>query len=182
MTFPLFRLLTGVEIMGSVPKEGPLILASNHMSYLDPPLIGYTAFREVYFLAKPGLFSGSKCFAWLIKAYNAISIAGTEGLRIAVKLLKQGKAIVIFPEGTRSRRGVLLPFNPGMSYLAISLNIPVVPVHITNSNRKVLSLILRINKLRIRFGNPIFPSGYEKTREGFDRFSLKVREEVDRLR
>lgn len=181
LTFPLFKLLTGVEIEGTIPKKGPIILAGNHTSFLDPPIVGYTAFREVYFLAKPGLFVFSKFFTWLITAYNAIAISQTEGLIKAIRLLKQSKVVVIFPEGTRSKKDVLLPFNPGLGYLSISLNIPVVPVYITNSNKKFVTLVLRFNKLKIKFGKPIYPTGYQKTKENFERFAQKVREEVLKL-
>jgi len=181
LTFPLFKLLTGVEIVGRIPKRGPLIIASNHKSFLDPPLIGYSAFREVFFLAKPDLFAHSRFFAWLIRTFNAVRISGTEGLRTAVRLLKQGKAVVIYPEGTRLKTDGMLPFNPGMSYLAITYDIPVVPVYITNSNKGVGSLLFRMTTLRIKYGRPIRPSGYNKTKEDFERFALRLREEVMNL-
>ncbi len=181
MTFPIFKLLTGVEIRGRIPKNGPLLIASNHLSFLDPPLIGYTAFREVYFLAKPGLFAISKFFTWLITNYNAISL-GTDGMRRAIRLLKEEEVVVIFPEGTRSKRGGLLPFNLGIGYLAINYNVPVVPVRIINSNKNFFSLLLRINNLRIRFGEPISPSGYEKTRLGYAKFTEIVRKAVEELK
>lgn len=181
-TFPIFLLLSGVEIKGKIPKKGALILASNHLSFLDPPLVGYTAFREVFFLAKPGLFILSKFFTWLIKTYNAINLEGGQGIRPAIKLLKQGRAVVIFPEGTRSRNGVLLPFNVGVGYLAITYNVPVVPVRIINSNKKLVSLIFRFNKLKIIYGEPIMPAGYKNTKEDFEVFAQRIREEVQNLK
>jgi 1-acyl-sn-glycerol-3-phosphate acyltransferase len=96
--FPLLKILTGIKINGSMQKKGPCIVACNHASALDPPVIGITACREVYFLAKIGLFNLSKFFTWLIRAYNAIPVTGIQGLRTAVRLLKKGKAVVIFPE------------------------------------------------------------------------------------
>ncbi|MEO0096271.1 MAG: lysophospholipid acyltransferase family protein [candidate division WOR-3 bacterium] len=182
LTFPLFVLLTGVEVKGKIPKKGPVILASNHLSFLDPPLIGYTAFREVFFLAKPGLFVLSKFFTWLIKTYNAINLEGGQGIRPAIKLLKSGKPVVIFPEGTRSRKGVLLPFNPGVGFLAINYNIPVVPVKIINSNKNWISLMIRWNNVKIIYGKPIYPDGYKNSKEDFEKFSNKIREEVKNLK
>lgn len=182
LTYPIFIFLTGVEIKGKIPKRGAVILASNHLSFLDPPLVGYTAFREVFFLAKPGLFVLSKFFTWLIKAYNAINLEDGLGIRPAVKLLKQGKAVVIFPEGTRSRQGILLPFNAGVGYLSITYNIPVIPVRIINSNKNLVSLILRFNKLKIIYGTPIAPQGYRKIKEDFESFAQRVREEVQKLK
>ncbi len=180
--FPIFKVLTGIEIYGSIPKKGAYILACNHVSFLDPPVVGITAFREVFFLAKTGLFKLSRFFTWVIKKYNALPISSTQGLRSAVKILKKGNAVVVFPEGTRSRKGYMLPFNPGASYLSIYLGIPVIPVYITNSNKKVISLVLRINKLKIRFGKPIYPSGYKRQRKDVERFAGQLKEEVMRLR
>ncbi len=182
LAFPLLKILTGVEIYGSLPKNGPCIVACNHVSFLDPPVVGITSCREVYFLAKIGLFNVSKFFTWLIKTYHAIPISGTRGLRLAVKLLKRGNILVIFPEGTRSRKGYVLPFTPGVGYLSIYLGIPVIPVYISNSNKKFISLVLRIHKLKIRFGKPIYPTGYKKEREDIERFAAKIKEEVIKLR
>lgn len=182
LIYPLFKLLTGVKIEGRIPKTGPVILAPNHVSFLDPPLVGITACREIHFLAKPGLFAQSKFFTWLITTYNAISLEGTSGVRKAIKLLRKGNAVVIFPEGTRSRVHAILPFHEGVGYLAVNFGIPVVPIYITNSNKRVVSLILRINELKIRFGRVIHPHGYKKTREDFARFANRVREEVLRLK
>jgi len=180
--FPLFKILTGVEIRGSIPKKGAFILACNHVSFLDPPVVGIAAFREVFFLAKIGLFKVSRFFSWLIKKYNALPISSAQGLMSAVRVLKKGNVVVIFPEGTRSRKGYMLPFNPGASYLSISLGVPVIPVYITNSDKKVISLILRINKLKIRFGKPIYPNGYKRQRKDIERFAVKLKDEVMRLR
>jgi 1-acyl-sn-glycerol-3-phosphate acyltransferase len=180
--FPLLKLITGIEICGTIPKTGPCIVVCNHVSFLDPPVVGITACREVYFLAKIGLFTFSKAFAWLIRKCHAIPITGTQGLRTAAKMLKRGHAVVIFPEGTRSRKGYMLPFNPGVSYLAINLGVPIIPAYIANSNKRFISLVLRINRLKIRFGKPMYPTGYKREREDFEKFAAKVREEVLKLR
>lgn len=180
--FFLLKVLTGIRITGTVPKKGSFIIACNHVSFLDPPIVGICAAREIYFLAKIDLFQTSKAFAWLIKAYNAIPVSGVQGLMTAIKLLKRGEVVVIFPEGTRSRKGHMLPFNPGVSYLAIRLGVPVIPAYIANSNKRLLRLILRLNKLKINFGKPVSPVGYENSREDMDRFTRRLKEEVLKLR
>jgi len=176
--FPLLKILTGIRIRGKVPKKGPCIIAANHVSFLDPPVLGLTAFREIYFLAKKGLFHVSPFFSWLITAFNAMQVHGTEGMIRAVQLLRAGKAVVIFPEGTRSRIGRMLPFNPGIGYLAITLGVPVVPAYIANADKKLLTLMLRVHPLKITYGAPVYPRGYAKNKEEFQRFADKIREEV----
>ncbi len=180
--FPLLKIITGIEVYGSLPRNGPCIVACNHVSFLDPPVVGITACREVYFLAKIGLFQVSRFFTWLISSYHAIPVSGTQGLRTAARLLRKGNVVVIFPEGTRSREGYMLPFNPGVGYLSIHLCVPVVPVFISNSNKRFISLALRIHKLKIRYGRPLYPVGYRKRREDFETFAKKIKEEVIRLR
>ena len=182
LVYPLLKLLTGLEIQGRIPRTGPLIIAANHVSFLDPPVVGLTACRETHFLAKPGLFKTSKFFTWLITTYNAISLEGPGGIRKAIRLLRGGGALVIFPEGTRSRKKMILPFHPGVGYLAINYGVPVVPVYIANSNKRFISLVLRIHKLKIKCGKIIFPHGYKKTREDFARFAERIREEILRLK
>jgi 1-acyl-sn-glycerol-3-phosphate acyltransferase len=182
LVFPLFKFLTGVEIEGKIPRNGPVILAANHVSFLDPPLVGVTACREIYFLAKAGLFKGSTLFARLITAYNALSLEGMFGIRKAIRLLRAGNAVVIFPEGTRSRKKMILPFHQGVGYLAINYGVPVVPVYIANSNKRFITLVLRINQLKVKFGKMIMPHGYKKTRKDFARFATRVREEIMRLK
>lgn len=176
--FPLFKVLTGIQIRGTVPKNGPFIVAANHVSFLDPPVIGLTAFREIHFLAKKGLFHVSPFFSWLITTFNAMQVHGTEGMIRAVQLLQAGKAVVIFPEGTRSRKGYMLPFNPGIGYLAISLGVPVVPTYIANADKKIISLMLRLHPLKITFGAPVYPRGYAKNKTEYQRFADRIREEV----
>jgi 1-acyl-sn-glycerol-3-phosphate acyltransferase len=182
LVFPLLKILTGVEIRGKVPKTGPFILAANHVSFLDPPLIGLTAFREIHFLAKEGLFRVTPFFSWLITTFNAMQVHGTEGMIRAIQLLRQGKAVVIFPEGTRSRKGHMLPFNPGIGYLAISLGVPVVPAYITNAGKRFFSLMLRFHSLKITYGTPVYPRGYANRKDEYQRFADRIREEVIKLK
>jgi 1-acyl-sn-glycerol-3-phosphate acyltransferase len=182
LVFPLLKFLTGIEIEGKIPRRGPVILAANHVSFLDPPVVGITACREIYFLAKSGLFKGSKFFARLITTYNALTLEGMFGIRKAIRLLRAGNAVVIFPEGTRSRKKMILPFHQGVGYLAINFGVPVIPVYIMNSNKRFITLVLRINQLKVKFGKMITPRGYKKTRKDFERFATRVREEIMRLR
>lgn len=182
LLFPLLLTLTGIQIRGSVPKRGRVIIASNHASFLDPPLIGLTAFREVWFLAKPGLFVVSSFFAWLIRSYNALSLQGTAGMRTASRLLGRDEAVVIFPEGTRSKTGTMLPFHIGLGFLAIKQHAPVVPARIINSRTSPLWLFLRLRQLKVIYGAPLAPDGYHDTRADYERFTARVRQAIIALR
>lgn len=148
--------LSGWEVRGRehVPPEGGLIVASNHCSYWDPLLVGTAAIRELHFLAKEELFR-PPVFGPLIRSFNAIPIrrgmADVSGLTRALDVLRAGRALIVFPEGTRSRGGELRTARPGVGMLAIATGARIVPAYVENSNRP-RKWILRQVKLRVRFG------------------------------
>lgn len=172
----------GLRVQGreKVPLRGGVLLASNHLSFLDPPLLGTAAPRELFFLAKEGLFHQSRFFTWLITAFNAIPIragsGGHDALRAASSLLKAGRAVVVFPEGTRSPTGVLLPAKAGIGLLALKAGVPVVPIRVQGSAASIGRLILRRDRLRVTFGDPLVPRRIEGTsrRESYESFSSEV--------
>lgn len=116
-----------------IPPSGPLLLAANHCSYLDPPLIALGLPRQITFLAKAELFS-VPIFSQLIRWNGAFPVARGQGdmkaLRQALRLLQEEKALLVFPEGTRSPDGRLQPLESGVSWLAIKSGAPVVPLYI----------------------------------------------------
>jgi 1-acyl-sn-glycerol-3-phosphate acyltransferase len=99
LVFPLLKLLTGIKINGSVPKKGSFIIACNHVSFFDPPIVGICAAREIHFLAKIDLFENLKVFARLIKAYNAIPISGYSGFENSDEITEKGCGSRYFPRG-----------------------------------------------------------------------------------
>lgn len=147
---------SGWEVRGRehVPKSGGLIVASNHVSYLDPPLVGTAAVRELHFLAKEELFR-PPVFGSLIRAYNAIPIrrgvADLSGLSKAIDVLRSGQAMIMFPEGTRSRDGQLRAARPGIGMLAVGTDALIVPCSILGSDRPG-GWLTRRTKLRVWFG------------------------------
>ncbi len=173
LVVPLFRAITGFRVENDhfVPPRGPVIIAPNHNSWWDPPLIGMAAPREVYFLAKEELFTQNRLFGWLIRTYNAIPIrretGGVEALRTALRLLDQGHAVVIFPEGTRNKTSnLLLPLKPGVFLLAKYSRAPVVPAFILNNREPFHRWLLRKAPPVVRFGPPLRSEDFPKDRKG----------------
>lgn len=161
----LSKVLFRAEVAGAenVPARGRVILASNHRSYADPPLIvGSTVFRPVHFAAKAELFR-SRFFGWLIRNLNAFPVrrsgADREMLRRALAVLEADGALLMFPEGTRSKTNELLPPMSGVGLLAERSQAPVVPIYIHNSWRILPpgSSMIRPYKLYVCFGKPIPP-------------------------
>ncbi|MBL8876982.1 MAG: 1-acyl-sn-glycerol-3-phosphate acyltransferase [Phycisphaerae bacterium] len=129
----LFILFYRVRVRGAknIPTTGPLLIAANHQSFIDPPLIGcFVRNRHLSFVAKIGLFKFGP-FAWFISALNSIPIndeAGDAGaIREILKRLAAGHAVLIFPEGSRSHDGGQKAFKRGVALLMKRAKCPVVP-------------------------------------------------------
>ena len=140
LTVAAMRLLFGLRGRGTehVPSTGPVLLVANHASVLDPPLVGGASPRRLSFLAKAELFR-IPLFGGLIRRLGARPLR-REGpdagaLRTALRVLRDGGALLVFPEGTRGEDGVFGPAKPGAGMLAILGQAPVVPVYISGSGR-----------------------------------------------
>jgi len=157
----LVGLLWGFSTEGSerIPKAGPVLLASNHISGWDPLLVGLGCPRESHFLAKEELFR-NPFLGWLIRTYNAIPVrrgaSDRRALRQAVSALRSGGCILMFPEGTRSRDGRLGQGRPGAAWVAATAGARVVPAWITGA-RNLGGAFRRRTKLLVRYGEPIDP-------------------------
>lgn len=114
-----------------MPMTGSLLIAANHQSYLDPPLIGIFVKRKLNYLARSGLFR-SRVFGWIITACNALPISEEGGdlgaIRETIRRLEEGRAILIFPEGSRSSDGAMRPLKRGIALLMKKAGCPVMPV------------------------------------------------------
>ena len=139
------------------PQSGPFILASNHISYFDPPLVAAFTGRGMFFFAKKELFK-NRLFGALILKVNARPVRrgvfDRAGLDTAVELLEQGQGLVIFPEGTRSFTDDFLSAKPGIGMIACQAKVSIVPVFIHGSN-SLWKCFLGAAKLRITYGEPI---------------------------
>jgi 1-acyl-sn-glycerol-3-phosphate acyltransferase len=137
----LTRLLLGSKFhlggTSNVPRSGPVLIVSNHVGAVDPALIGAWAPRPVWFMAKAELFQGA--WAWLMRGYHAFPVVrhspDRTALRRAFDLLKQGSAVVLFPEGHRSENARLLRAEPGAGFIARRSGAPLVAIAITGTQR-----------------------------------------------
>jgi 1-acyl-sn-glycerol-3-phosphate acyltransferase len=116
-----------------VPLTGGVVLASNHASYVDPPLVGAGVRRPIAYLARATLFDFAP-MAWLLRNWNVVPVdrdgGSGAGLRVILERLHAGSAIILFPEGTRTRDGKLQPARSGIGLIVIKSDGPVVPVRV----------------------------------------------------
>ena len=160
---PFFHLWLRLSRIGRehIPQEGPVILAANHRSFLDPFVIGCMVRRPCYFVAKQELFA-NRLTAWLLNCLGAFPLrrgeSDEESMKTARALLERGEVVVIFPEGTRIKRGSLGRPHKGVGRLALESGAPVVPVAVTGSERARRGWRIRPVKVHLRFGAPLtFP-------------------------
>jgi 1-acyl-sn-glycerol-3-phosphate acyltransferase len=114
----------------NIPDEGAFILASNHQSYLDPVLCGVRVKRQLWFLARESLFS-NRFFGWLISSVGSLPLkrgqADMATVRQVIGILKEGKGVCLFPEGTRTNDGKIEALKPGLGLLCRRGNAAIVP-------------------------------------------------------
>jgi 1-acyl-sn-glycerol-3-phosphate acyltransferase len=143
-----------------VPLHGPVILAANHASYLDPPLIGSGVKRMINYLARENLFRFSIVRSVLL-SWQVVPVdrdgGGAAGLRAILERLLAGGAIILFPEGTRSRDGRLQPARSGIGLTVIKSNAPVIPVRVfgTFDAYGPHSRLPRPRRLVVKYGEPM---------------------------
>ncbi|MEQ4498682.1 lysophospholipid acyltransferase family protein [Nocardioides kribbensis] len=166
---PLARAVWRPRIEGihHVPRSGPVILASNHLSFIDSVVIPVTAPRKVVFLAKSDYFTGtglrgSAQRAWfeglgMLPVDRDDPRAALASLDVALEVLGRGEAFGLYPEGTRSRDGRLYRGRTGVAHLALTAGAPVVPVGLVGTDRlqPVGSSWPRLARVTVRFGEPI---------------------------
>jgi glycerol-3-phosphate dehydrogenase (NAD(P)+) len=144
-----------------IPARGGVLLAANHRSFLDPFVIGCCLRRPIFFVAKQELFK-HRLVGWFLNCLGAFPIrrgeSDEEAMKTARLLLERGDAVVIFPEGTRIRRGSLGKPKRGVGRLALEAGVPVVPIAVHGSERARRGLTIRPVKVKLRMGRPItFP-------------------------
>ena len=171
-------------------QSGPVILAMNHQSYLDPPLAGTTCDRAIYFFARRTLLDVS-LLGWLLPKLNVIPV-NQEGidrsaLKALIGVLKAGNAALVFPEGSRTVDGSLQPGEPGLGLVIAKTLAPVVPMRIFGAHEALPrgSGGLHFVPITIVIGEPIFFTAADLNPPGRDlykRLSQRVMDAIAHLR
>lgn len=160
LLYILFKIVYRFEVIGidNIPDQGRAILCANHISVLDPIILGISIKRPISFMAKKELFN-NKIFSKILKMLNAFPVdregSDLTAIRKSIKVLKEEKILGIFPEGTRVHKIDLESAKPGVALIAHKGKSPIIPVLI-DANYKLFS------KVRIYIGNPIFIDDYNK--------------------
>lgn len=158
----LLQVLFGLQVEGAekIPKEGPVILASNHMSLVDPVVMGVACPRVVSYMSRDDVFK-YPILRWLLPRLYVIPVSRGAGdlgaIKAAIRALKSGMAFGIFPEGRRSRTGFIEPFKTGVAAIALRTGALIVPAAIIGSDKAwPVGRGPRLRRpIRVVFGDPI---------------------------
>ena len=164
---PLYRLkVQGAE---NVPESGSVVLASNHISNIDPLFVGTACPRQVRFMAKVELWKFAP-LGWLLQALAAFPVrrgeADREAVRMGLKVVSEGAVLGIFPEGHRQRSGALGQPQPGVGMFCLKEGVSTVPVVITGTNRIIRNGRPGLPRVTVTFGPPLdlaVPAGFPRS-------------------
>ena len=185
-TFFSYRVI-GAENM---IEEGPCIIAANHCSFFDPPLVGVACRRAIHYLARKSLLEWP-ILGPIFPELNVIPVdrknADRSALMGAIRVVKNGGAVLIFPEGTRSPDGNLQPAQPGIGMIVSKTGAPVVPVRVTGSYRAFSRKmhIPRIAPIKVSVGSPIRFANDQKSnadpRSQYQHLSAQILGAIEKL-
>ena len=156
-----YRTLFGLRVIGNenLIKAGPVLIASNHQSFLDPPLIGNLYQTEMVYFARKTLFKGFG--KWLYPQWNAIPIdqdkPDTSSMKAAIRKLKEGWRVLVFPEGQRTLDGSINEAAPGIGMIAAKAGVPIQPVRIFGADKALPRGSGKISfaRITVKVGPPI---------------------------
>jgi len=166
---------------------GPLILAPNHASYLDPPAVGCLVPRVTYYLARHTLFQ-PPIGSWLLPSVGSIPVnqdsPGPSSLKRIFEVLQNKGTLVLFPEGSRTFDGSLGKGEPGIAMIAARSGTPVVPVHLFGSREAMPRNggWKPFRPIRVVFGKPLRFSGNPKNRDDFQKFADEIMSAISNLK
>lgn len=178
------KVMGKLEVEGAyhIPREGGVLIVSNHISLLDPVIVGSAANREIHFMARSNVFDVPG-LSQLISTFNAFPVnrgrPDLGALRKTISLLGEGKAVLIFPEGTRSFDGVLGKAHDGACFIADRAGVPTIPAYHSGAEKMLPrgGKRLRRAQLRVRFGEPIDFSDIEDSdvkREKYQQMGVRM--------
>lgn len=177
-------LRTRVIGLENIPESGAFILAANHVSNWDPPFLGTFMEREVCYMGKEELFK-NPVMAWACRNLHVFPVkrgaADKTAIKTAVKILKDGKCLGIFPEGTRSKTGKLGKAEAGVSLIAAMTKAPIIPAAIVNTE-KIFSSEVKFPRLAVVYGKPIQFTGSTKDKEALANFAQSIMNEIAKLK
>lgn len=175
----------------NIPDRGGVLIASNHASYLDPPVVGvgYRG-RPVHFMARDTLWN-SKFGAWWMDRVGCIPVSRGTGdlkaLKLTIKALKEGKAVSMFPEGTRTEDGELQSAKGGIGFIIEKSGCVVVPAYIDGSFKAHPkgAKFIRPCKLTITYGKPITPEDFQALgsgRSAYDAHAALIMQRIEEIK
>ncbi|MCK5126327.1 MAG: 1-acyl-sn-glycerol-3-phosphate acyltransferase [candidate division Zixibacteria bacterium] len=171
----------------NIPRTGPVLIASNHQSYFDPPFVAVMIMREVHFFAKKELFD-IPIMKRVITALNAVpvrrGIYDPRSINKVFDVLSKGGGLILFPEGTRGDGETLLKPKPGIGLIAYKGKAPIVPAFAHRTHQWSKSLFWR-NRMSVTFGKPITVEeilAYEDGKEGYRALSEEVMRRIKELK
>ncbi len=169
------------------PIEGPFLIASNHASHLDPPLVGCHVPRQMRFFARKSLWN-NRILAWWLNQVETIPVERDSGdigaIKRVLQALKENRAVVLFPEGTRTPDGQLQKPKAGVGLMACKTGVPVVPCRVYGSFHafgKGTSIPRFGTPVSVVFGPPISPDDYDDPAAGKARYELAAQRIMDRI-
>jgi 1-acyl-sn-glycerol-3-phosphate acyltransferase len=176
--------VAGIE---NLPRKGGYIVAVNHASLLDPPIVGLFLQNQVSFFARNTLWKPGVA-AWWLDAVGTIPVdrdGGTslDAIKRVLRSLSHGRAIIVFPEGTRSQDGALQAPRPGVGFIACKAQVPVVPARIFGS----FEAFGRTGGLRlgspvsVTYGSPLAPSDFDHPADGKERYARTAERIMDAI-
>ena len=193
----LFKLMFTAEIRGveNIPSGGPYIIAPNHSSALDYPVVAWAMPRaardSLYAVTTSYFYDNPFTRLFIMIATNSIRVDTTSeyepALRAAAKVLAQGGSLYINPEGTWSEDGKLMPFKPGVGLLSYELKVPIIPVRIDGAFDVLPPHAVfpkKRGRVTVTFGRPVMPAAYGKLEAGYETYKKiadDVREEIIKL-
>ncbi len=188
----MFDMFFRGEVVGlaNLPKSGGFLLAANHASFIDPPMIGCQISRQIAYFARKTLWKGGLS-SWWLDSVGTIPVDRDGGqdvsaIKRVLRAIKDERGLILFPEGTRTADGNLQPAKPGVGFIAIKTQVPVVPVRIFGSFEAFgTGRPLRLGTpVTVVFGAPLAPAFYDDPKAGKDRAQVaseRIMAEIARL-